>query len=173
ARRPSPAVEPASTTPSQAWKRRRVDAHTMMPDLARPRGLPGDVAGPACWDAPEPRRGWSRRRWSGRGGAAAGPSRGGDRPRARNRRPGRRFSPPGPPRAPLAGRLPCLHGWPEVRVLREFGDLEMAIMEVMWAGDGPYVVREVRERLRYGRPVAYTTVMTVMSILHRKGVLNR
>src|SRR5262249_21589847 len=49
----------------------------------------------------------------------------------------------------------------------------MAIMEVMWAGDGPYVVREVRERLRYGRPVAYTTVMTVMSILHRKGVLNR
>ncbi|HKA98284.1 MAG TPA: BlaI/MecI/CopY family transcriptional regulator [Streptosporangiaceae bacterium] len=60
-----------------------------------------------------------------------------------------------------------------MRVLREFGDLEMAIMEVMWAGDGPYVVREVRERLRYGRPVAYTTVMTVMSILHRKGVLNR
>ena len=57
--------------------------------------------------------------------------------------------------------------------MREFGDLEMAIMEVMWAGDGPYVVREVRERLRYGRPVAYTTVMTVMNILFRKGVLNR
>jgi predicted transcriptional regulator len=57
--------------------------------------------------------------------------------------------------------------------LREFGDLEMAIMEVMWASDGPHVVREVRERLRYGRPVAYTTVMTVMNILHRKGVLNR
>jgi predicted transcriptional regulator len=54
--------------------------------------------------------------------------------------------------------------------LREFGDLEMAIMEVLWASDGPHVVREVRERLRYGRPVAYTTVM---SILHRKGVLNR
>jgi predicted transcriptional regulator len=57
--------------------------------------------------------------------------------------------------------------------LREFGDLEMAIMEVMWASDGPHVVREVRERLRYGRPVAYTTVMTVMNILHRKGVLDR
>jgi len=57
--------------------------------------------------------------------------------------------------------------------LREFGELEMAIMEVMWAGNGPYVVREVRERLRYGRPVAYTTVMTVMNILHRKGVLHR
>jgi predicted transcriptional regulator len=35
------------------------------------------------------------------------------------------------------------------------------------------VVREVRERLRYGRPVAYTTVMTVMDILYRKGVLQR
>lgn len=60
-----------------------------------------------------------------------------------------------------------------MRALREFGDLEMAIMEVMWAGDGPCVVREVRARLRYGRPVAYTTVMTVMNILHRKGVLHR
>ena len=73
----------------------------------------------------------------------------------------------------LSPRPPCLHQWPEVRTLREFGDLEMAIMEVMWASDGPHVVREVRERLRYGRPVAYTTVMTVMNILHRKGVLHR
>ena len=57
--------------------------------------------------------------------------------------------------------------------MREFGELETAIMEVMWAADGPYVVRQVRERMRYGRPVAYTTVMTVMNILHRKGVLHR
>ena len=57
--------------------------------------------------------------------------------------------------------------------MREFGDLEAAIMQVMWAGDRPYVVREVRERMQYSRPVAYTTVMTVMNILHRKGVLHR
>lgn len=57
--------------------------------------------------------------------------------------------------------------------MREFGGLEMAIMNVMWAGDGPCVVREVRERMDYDRPVAYTTVMTVMNILHRKGVLHR
>ena len=57
--------------------------------------------------------------------------------------------------------------------MREFGGLEMAIMDVMWDGDGRYVVREVRERMQYGRPVAYTTVMTVMNILHRKGVLHR
>ncbi len=57
--------------------------------------------------------------------------------------------------------------------MREFGQLERAIMEVVWAGDRPYQVREVRERLSYGRPVAYTTVMTVMTILHGKGVLRR
>jgi predicted transcriptional regulator len=57
--------------------------------------------------------------------------------------------------------------------VREFGELEMAIMDVMWAAEGPCPVREVRERLRYGRPVAYTTVMTVMDILYRKGVLQR
>jgi predicted transcriptional regulator len=57
--------------------------------------------------------------------------------------------------------------------VREFGELEGAIMDVMWAADRPYVVREVRERMRYDRPVAYTTVMTVMGILFRKGVLLR
>lgn len=57
--------------------------------------------------------------------------------------------------------------------MREFGELEMAIMEVMWSAGGPFAVREVRERLHYNRPVAYTTVMTVMDILHRKGVLRR
>ena len=57
--------------------------------------------------------------------------------------------------------------------MREFGELEMAIMDVMWAADSPCVVREVRERLSYDRPVAYTTVMTVMDILYRKGVLRR
>ena len=57
--------------------------------------------------------------------------------------------------------------------MREFGQLESAIMEVIWSQDRPYLVREVRERLTYGRPVAYTTVMTVMTILHGKGVLRR
>src|SRR5262252_7735810 len=56
------------------------------------------------------------------------------------------------------------------RQVREFGGLEMAIMDVMWAAESPCVVREVRERLRYDRPVAYTTVM---DILYRKGVLQR
>ena len=58
-------------------------------------------------------------------------------------------------------------------MVREFGELESAIMDVMWAADRPCAVREVRERMDYPRPVAYTTVMTVMDILHRKGVLHR
>jgi len=57
--------------------------------------------------------------------------------------------------------------------VREFGELESAIMAVVWAGDRAYLVREVRERLDYNRPVAYTTVMTVMNILYGKGVLCR
>jgi predicted transcriptional regulator len=57
--------------------------------------------------------------------------------------------------------------------VREFGELESAIMDVVWAGDRAYLVREVRERLDYNRAVAYTTVMTVMTILHGKGVLRR
>ena len=57
--------------------------------------------------------------------------------------------------------------------MREFGELETAIMDVVWAGDRAYLVREVRERLSYNRPVAYTTVMTVMNILYGKGVLCR
>ncbi|HEX4062013.1 MAG TPA: BlaI/MecI/CopY family transcriptional regulator [Streptosporangiaceae bacterium] len=57
--------------------------------------------------------------------------------------------------------------------MREFGELESAIMDVMWDAERPYAVREVRERMTYARSVAYTTVMTVMDILHRKGVLCR
>jgi predicted transcriptional regulator len=57
--------------------------------------------------------------------------------------------------------------------VREFGELESAIMDVVWDSDRAYLVREVRERLSYNRPLAYTTVMTVMNILYGKGVLCR
>lgn len=57
--------------------------------------------------------------------------------------------------------------------MREFGQLEAAIMDVLWSAERPLAVREVRERLVYDRVVAYTTVMTVTDILHRKGALGR
>jgi predicted transcriptional regulator len=57
--------------------------------------------------------------------------------------------------------------------VREFGQLESAVMDVVWAQDRPCLVREVRDQLTYDRPLAYTTVMTVMTILYGKGVLRR
>ena len=57
--------------------------------------------------------------------------------------------------------------------MRQLGQLETAIMQRLWAWGRPASVREVLEDLRRERPLAYTTVMTVMDNLHSKGVLRR
>src|ERR1700761_7612045 len=57
--------------------------------------------------------------------------------------------------------------------MRQLGDLEAAIMDRLWEWGRPVLVREVVEDLRGDRPLAYTTVMTVMENLHRKGWLRR
>lgn len=59
--------------------------------------------------------------------------------------------------------------------VRGFGELEQAIMDVVWAADAPLTVRDVLERLNSDRPqpLAYNTVQTVMEILHRKEWLAR
>ena len=57
--------------------------------------------------------------------------------------------------------------------MREFGVLEAAVMDKVWSAPGAVSVREVVEDLRRDRPIAYTTVMTVMDNLHRKGFLGR
>jgi predicted transcriptional regulator len=54
-----------------------------------------------------------------------------------------------------------------------FGDLEGAIMDVMWTADGPLQVREVSGALNRDRPLAFNTVQTVMENLFRKGWLSR
>jgi predicted transcriptional regulator len=61
----------------------------------------------------------------------------------------------------------------ESRRPRPFGELEAAIMDLLWAADASRVVRDVVSDLRPQRPLAYTTVMTVMDNLHRKGWLTR
>src|SRR5690606_4921464 len=53
------------------------------------------------------------------------------------------------------------------------GELEAAVMNVLWHAGEPLKVRDVRERLDTGRPLAYTTVMTVLDNLHRKGWARR
>ena len=51
-------------------------------------------------------------------------------------------------------------------------DAELEIMHVVWELDGG-TVREVHNRLNQQRPLAYTTVMTMMNILEEKGHLTR
>jgi len=50
--------------------------------------------------------------------------------------------------------------------------LELEIMKVLWDG-GPASVQEVQERVRSERPLAYTTVQTMLNILVRKGRAKR
>ena len=57
--------------------------------------------------------------------------------------------------------------------MSRFGDLEAAIMDVMWAADRPLRVREVASELHRERPPAFNTVQTVLENLFRKGWLNR
>jgi predicted transcriptional regulator len=51
-------------------------------------------------------------------------------------------------------------------------DAELEIMHVVWEIEGG-TVRQVHELLNQRRPLAYTTVMTMMTILEEKGHLTR
>ena len=57
--------------------------------------------------------------------------------------------------------------------MRQFGELEAVIMDRLWQRGSPALVRDVVEDLQRDRVLAYTTVMTVMENLHRKGWLRR
>lgn len=51
------------------------------------------------------------------------------------------------------------------------GHLESEVMGVLWRGTGDLAVREVQARL--GRSIAYTTVMTTLDRLYKKGLVDR
>jgi predicted transcriptional regulator len=57
------------------------------------------------------------------------------------------------------------------------GDLERAVMEHLWAADqrgsGALTVRQVHETVGIERGLAYTTVMTVLDRLAKKGLLQQ
>ncbi len=57
--------------------------------------------------------------------------------------------------------------------MRRFGELEAEIMNRLWARAAPTTVREIVDELQRERPIAYTTVMTVMNTLFKKGWLQR
>jgi predicted transcriptional regulator len=57
--------------------------------------------------------------------------------------------------------------------MARFGDLEAAIMDVVWAAEAPVRVRQVVEQLNRHRSLAFNTVQTVMENLYYKGWLRR
>lgn len=54
-----------------------------------------------------------------------------------------------------------------------FGGLEAAVMTEVWSAGRPVRVRDVLTGVNQRRHLAYTTVQTVMEVLHRKGWLAR
>jgi predicted transcriptional regulator len=57
--------------------------------------------------------------------------------------------------------------------MQRFGELEAVVMDLMWSRGHAASVRDAFEELAASRQIAYTTVMTVMDNLHRKGFLDR
>jgi len=61
---------------------------------------------------------------------------------------------------------------PSPKVEKYLGGLQAEIMELVWHRH-PVTVRDVMNELAPTRPLAYTTVMTVMSRLAEKGLLHQ
>jgi len=59
------------------------------------------------------------------------------------------------------------------KVAGDLGPLERAVMEYVWDHEGAVTVRSVADAVGVRRGLAYTTVMTVMERLWRKGLLVR
>jgi predicted transcriptional regulator len=57
-------------------------------------------------------------------------------------------------------------------VARYLGDLQAAVMELFWRRESA-TVREVADKLNKKRPLAYTTVLTLVSRLFARGLLAR
>ena len=53
-------------------------------------------------------------------------------------------------------------------------ELELEILKILWE-DSPLPVRDVRTKLETeaGRPLAHSSVITILNIMHRKGFLKR
>jgi predicted transcriptional regulator len=58
-------------------------------------------------------------------------------------------------------------------LVTRFGELEAAIMDVVWDAAGPVRVRDVADHLNRNRNLAFNTVQTVMENLFYKGWLSR
>ncbi|OHV45020.1 CopY family transcriptional regulator [Parafrankia soli] len=57
--------------------------------------------------------------------------------------------------------------------MARLGDLERSVMDVLWSADDWLTARDVAARLHHERDLAYTTVLTVLERLERKGFVRR
>jgi predicted transcriptional regulator len=55
---------------------------------------------------------------------------------------------------------------------KQLGELETAVLSVLWKSSSPLSVRDVLAQLQR-RPLAYTTVLTVLDRLHDKDLVSR
>ena len=53
--------------------------------------------------------------------------------------------------------------------MRTFGELEAAVMQVVWSHGEPVTVRAIADELNETRPLAYTTISTITERLRAKG----
>src|SRR5215472_13474252 len=77
----------------------------------------------------------------------------------------------GSERGRTAMREERAHSGEDAAGRRAAGELEAAVLAVLYAAGSPLSPGEVRSRL--GADLAYTTVVTILSRLHGKGVLDR
>ena len=63
---------------------------------------------------------------------------------------------------------------PDAAGRRGPGQLETTVIATLWSADGPLTAAEVQERLgKAGHQLAYTSVMTTLSRMYAKGLLDR
>lgn len=73
---------------------------------------------------------------------------------------------------PIAASEPAEKRRPPRRALLDLAPLELDCLNTLWPmGEG--TVREIRDRLAERLPRAYTTIMTIMDRLARKGIVER
>ena len=53
------------------------------------------------------------------------------------------------------------------------GDLEATVLQRLWETDGSLSVKEFQRKISKSRPVAVTTVATILDRLYRKGIVAR
>ena len=53
------------------------------------------------------------------------------------------------------------------------GELENQVLDVVWGTEAPVTPRQVHDELSKGRKLAYTTTMTILVRLCKKGLLER